>query len=314
MRYGRPLLLRQKYWTGIEAEIQRLFNELIYIPLAESMKRKPVEVMNSSSALMEAVANGTVWYDDGHFVGAFNSKITKELRALGAMWNQASKTWSLVRDLIPAQIRTAQAQAEIRYNALRHSMMTTLEGMNIESIDQFSTTEGQYGRTIEWMNDDFEKAVKSISIPPKLTVKQKQIISDEWGQNLNLYIKEWAAENILELRGKIQANTFVGGRSAQLVDMIRQNYQVSQRKAKFLARQETSLLLSKFRQTRYEDIGSYEYKWSGANDERERPDHKALNNKIYSYSLPPITDRRTGARNNPGEDYGCRCVAIPIFR
>lgn len=91
-----------------------------------------------------------------------------------------------------------------------------------------------------------------------------------------------------------------------------QQYGASKAKAKFLARQETSLLMSKYQEERFKDLGITHYKWSGADDQRERPDHKLLNGKIFRFDDPPVTNRSTGAKNNPGEDFNCRCIAIAI--
>ena len=44
-----------------------------------------------------------------------------------------------------------------------------------------------------------------------------------------------------------------------------------------------------------------------------RKDHKRLNGKIFSWNDPPVIDTRTGRRGHPGDDYQCRCVAIPVF-
>lgn len=44
-----------------------------------------------------------------------------------------------------------------------------------------------------------------------------------------------------------------------------------------------------------------------------RADHRRLNGKIFSWNAPPIVDMRTGRRGHPGDDYQCRCVAIPVF-
>lgn len=308
------LTLQDRYWRNIEAEIIRIFAEAIYRPLLKTIKDPTGDVIiNSGGALYDAILNGTVYWADGHFRGDFNSRITMDLRAIGAVYNAPSRSWSLVRELVPTDIRFAQAGADSRFDALRKGFLRTLADINIPSIDALSQAPNQYTDTINWMEEDFQKSVTAISIPVKLTEKQRQIIATEWGQNLDKYVKDWAAENILRLRDQVQDNAFAGRRSKDLIVMLKENYGVSQRKAKFLARQETSLLLSKFRETRYRDCGSSRYKWSTSHDERVRHDHKELNGKIYDWSLPPITNRRTGQRNNPGEDFGCRCVAIAIF-
>ena len=91
---------------------------------------------------------------------------------------------------------------------------------------------------------------------------------------------------------------------------------MSQRKAKFLASQETRLLTSKLKEVRYKDVGIDEYIWQtvkGTPEHPVRPMHKKLNGTKQRFSSPPITNEK-GQRNNPGEDYRCRCVARPIVK
>ena len=45
--------------------------------------------------------------------------------------------------------------------------------------------------------------------------------------------------------------------------------------------------------------------------------HKELNarsekGEIFDFRYPPIDDPN-GSRHNPGENYNCRCVAIPVI-
>jgi len=313
MKYAPVLYLKPQYYEPIEEEIMRLWREVIFKPLIAAAKVPEIELMNTGNALLDAIREGTVWYQDGHFTGDYNSSISKDLRAIGALYNTPSRTWSLERSLLPTDIRMAQAAADARYDSLRHSFLHTLADAKIDSIDRLSDIPDQYIKTIDWMNDDFVKTLKHITIAPQLTDAQRGIIAAEWGQNLDLYVKGWASQRILEMREKVQANAFDGRRSSQLIDMLKYNYGVSQRKAKFLARQETSLLLSKFRETRYRDAGSNRYRWSTSRDERVRHDHEKLDGKVFQWDQPPITNHWTGKRNNPGEDFGCRCVGIAIF-
>jgi SPP1 gp7 family putative phage head morphogenesis protein len=312
--------VRHNYFDNIETEIQRLFDEIIYAPLARILRAKyPHEMQNDLSlpALSAAVKNGSVWYSNAQFFGSFNSAIGIELRSLGATWNKKGRTYSLARELVPPQIQSALALADNRFKALQGDLLTALNDMQpADKVTKKSRTKDEYAATLGKMDTDWRQslapATKSISIPANLTDAQKQVIARDWGENLDLYIKDWAEENITKLRAAIQDNVLTGGRAEGMEKQLMQSYGVSRRKAKFLARQETSLLMSKFQETRYQEAGITEYKWSGADDERERPDHRALNNKIFRFDNPPVTNKSTGARNNPGEDFGCRCIAIPI--
>ena len=64
---------------------------------------------------------------------------------------------------------------------------------------------------------------------------------------------------------------------------------------------------------RYTNAGVKEYIWSTSNDQRVRPDHKELNGKTFSWG-EAVIDRTTGQKGNPGEAFGCRCLALPVVR
>lgn len=123
----------------------------------------------------------------------------------------------------------------------------------------------------------------------------------------------------MKLRKQVMAAAFRGNRYDALVKTIQRSYGVTVSKAKFLAHQETNLLMAKFKETRYTDAGIVEYRWrcvTGSKLHPVRPSHKALDGKIFRFDDPPITTPPSEAprRNNPGEDYGCRCTAVPVVR
>ncbi len=327
MRYLPPLPLKRGYMTGVEAETQRIFDHFIFAPLQKALANPTKEIRNSVNVLMDTIRDGKVWYDDGYFYGEFNAVITKQLKELGAVYERAYQRqakdqrqaarhhngrFKLEKSLVPADMGMVFAAAEQRFSEVRHAFLETLEDIDIESIREFSRTKDKYREAINWMEGDFQKTVKSITIEVKLTDSQRDMIANQWGENLDVYIQQWTGENILNLRQQVQAMTFSGRQTRDIIELIQNNYGVSQRKAKFLAHQETSLLLSKFRQTRYQDAGIQKYRWSTSHDERVRRDHKVLNGTIQTWDQPPVTDRNTGKRNHPGEDWGCRCVAVAI--
>jgi SPP1 gp7 family putative phage head morphogenesis protein len=312
MRFLPPFSLKQKYWLPLERAVKLAMWYGIFKPLAESLALKPEELRNSNDPLTDAVRDGTVFYIDGQFKGTFNAKISRRLNELGAVFNGTTKGWVLPQGLVPPEVSSAQVAADARYTEARRSLMRGIDDIGVESITRHLNINEKIEQAITWMDDDFAKTAKALSIPFRMTEEQKRIIAKEWGNNLEKYIVDWAAERITEMRRKVQLNAFEGRRAENLEKMLRTEYGASAAKAKFLARQETSLLLSKYQETRYKSAGVTRYRWSGADDERERPDHKALNGKIFSWDSPPITDHRTGARNNPGEDFNCRCVAVAI--
>lgn len=319
MRYLRPLVFKDSFYTPIEKIINEIFERILFAPLRAAARESGVEIKNASTVSLERdIESGKIYIekigDYQRFYGKFNATISKQLKAIGAKFDQRTGAWTLPAGIaLPAQLQLALAHAIARTQAAVDSVIKVLDGINLQDLRTPEELEEQYGKALWRMNEDFIKATESVAIAPEFTDAQRQIIAEQWSNNLDLYIKGWVKDAIFDLRIEVQAHAYRGGRAEGLVKSIQKTYNVSKEKAKFLARQETSLLMSKLRSERYKEIGVRRYKWNGVNDARERPDHKLLNGKIFTWDQPPVTNRQTGARNNPGEDFGCRCLAIPIL-
>lgn len=316
MKYLQPIILTEGLWTPIETSINKIFDKAIFRPLLDALRELGIEIRNARpNSLERAIVEGNIYYENGRIYGTFNSTLSKELRGIGAIHDRRDNSWRLPEGVtLPARLHIAIADAEAKTQKAIDTVIRTLGDVDLNAAISESDLREQYGTGAWRINHQFVEVTKMIAIAPEFTQAMKDTIAKEWSQNLELYIKGWADEAILELRQKVQSNSLRGHRSGNLVKMIQETQGASKTKAKFLARQETSLLMSKMREQRYTEIGLDEYKWTGVNDARERPDHKMLNGRIFKYSNPPVTNQQTGARNNPGEDYGCRCIAVPVFR
>lgn len=315
MKYGKPQPNKNIYYKAIEAEINRIFMEVFYKPLLLAIRKTAKELKNESNPVTDAIASGQIWYEDAQFFGTFNAAISRAMKEAGAHWNKKAETWGISATDLPIQWRMALASARLNFTAMQQQIFKVIDNFDTEQIDRISLIPDVYIGTINRINADFEPTIQAAysGVQPQLTEAQRNTIAADWGQNLDLYIKKFSNENIIDLRQKIEKSALSGQRSSALIETIQQNYGVSQNKARFLARQETSLMLSKFHETRYKDMGSTRYKWSTSHDERVREDHKELDGKICSWDQPPVVDKSNGRRGHPGTDFGCRCVAIPIF-
>jgi len=144
-------------------------------------------------------------------------------------------------------------------------------------------------------------------------------------------LKRWTAENVLKVKslpndtlGKLEqviVDGYQQGKSTkQLQKEIQEAYDVDKRKAELLARDQISTLNSQITKMQQTDAGVKKYRWSTSRDGRVRECHADLEGKVFSWDDPPemwYSTKHgvvyTGRRCHPGEDYACRCVAIPIF-
>jgi SPP1 gp7 family putative phage head morphogenesis protein len=100
-----------------------------------------------------------------------------------------------------------------------------------------------------------------------------------------------------------------------------------ERRARTIARDQTSKLWGNLNKMRQENIGLEIYQWRTVRDERVRPMHRALDMKYCKWSDPNVyadtlEDAMAGkwkertsemVKLHPGEDINCRCFSSPVF-
>jgi SPP1 gp7 family putative phage head morphogenesis protein len=316
----RPIRERISDYDRIERRIRAAFKSLIYAPLVHALGLPRQTVQNATwTALTAAVAAGRLTYRDGSFRGKFDAAASKELRELGAKWDRRTASYRLDESSIPYQTREAINASAQKFQDRLVQIDNKLAQVVPAEIAEAVNVADLFDSVLFKVDSEFEQSVKKITVAPKLPASQRRRIADEWQNNMELWIKNFTADEIVRLRKSIADSAAAGNRYEATIRAIQESYGVTARKAKFLARQETSLLMTKFKQVRYQAAGVNEYRWAcvaGSPKHPVRPSHRALNGKIFRWDAPPIT---TGPgepvrRNNPGQDYNCRCAAIPLVR
>ena len=307
--FTRPIIAAPELEKPISDKILNFIYWSIFSPIIEQIKATKKIYFNSENDLIDAIIAGKIQYSDGKFQGKFTASISKELKKLGGKYSRISDGFNLQGNQLPINIQIAIGQANANYDTLHREIISTIDKIDIEEpLKQLSFYEN-YFRTIKNVDGQYNKTV---SVPVDLTPERKAVIASEYSDNLKLYIKNFTDAEILELRKLTEENAFKGFRMENLQKIIIDRYKVSESKAKFLARQETNLLTTKYKEVRYKSAGITQYKWSTSGKSNVRHDHKLLNGKIFNFDDPPIVDLATGRRANPGEDYNCYCTAVPV--
>lgn len=318
------------HYDIIEEKIKEVFREYIYLPIIDILNLKESVLKNSlPTALEEAIRFGKIFYADGKFFGKFNAKISKELISLGAKWDGRSSAFKIEQSKIPFQIQSSISLSRAELQAKLYRIDQKLSELIPEQLASKINVASQFDTTLWDVEKQFKESVKKITVAPQLNDEQRKKVSDEWQNNLQLYFKKYVTEEeIPKLRKIVQDNAFSGIRRENLVQGFIDRYGVSQSKAKFWAHQETNLLMAKYKETKYVDAGVPEYTWGCVKMPHQsspksiykpgevRYSHGILEGKIFSWNNPPITTApgKTEKRNNPGQDWGCRCFAKPFIR
>ena len=300
----KPVIISKKIEDEFKADLLTLFYDVLFEPLLEELDKLKF-YYNDENTIRDALLSGKIEYVNGIFKGNFSAKLTRELNKLGIEYSNKFQGFKKEINKLPVSIQSAIAQANLINKTINENMLAKVATLQIGE-NKIKDVKTKYKSIIKSIDEQIE-----ISID--LTEAEKEIIAKEYKNNLELYIKNFLDEETKKLRDEVEESVNAGYRAEHLKEIIKERYQVSESKAEFLAKQETSLLTSKYTQMRYKDAGINKYIWSTSGDNRVRHDHRELDGKIISYDDPPIVDKATGRKAHAGEDFGCRCIQVPVI-
>lgn len=319
-----PIVHRDSYTREVARHVVGYFTDVLFAPLLDILedagapKIKENAAGPEPSAVKAALDVGSVWYADGVFSGSFTVPVAREIRALGATFDPIDRVFRIPVERLTPDLKVAAVSSIDRSRELHGKLGRFLD----EAQKNFAgaATGIDVDLAVKRITDDLQAqfarsvtGIEFVTVEAQVSPGMRAAITRELTENLDLYAKNFLSTEIPELRRMVEANAFAGARPDAIAREIQARYGVTRRKAEFLADQESSLIVSNYRKQQALSIGAVSYKWSTSHDERVRPDHKLLNGLVFAFDSPPVTNRKTGARNNPGEDFRCRCVAMPIL-
>lgn len=112
----------------------------------------------------------------------------------------------------------------------------------------------------------------------------------------------------------IMTNVRAGMRPSAMEKLLVDQFGVTERRAKMIARDQTAKLNGDLNRIRQQSAGFPYFEWDDSDDERVRKRHDEIARKvtaygpgIYRWDNPPLSDR--GTPIIPGSDFSCRCIA-----
>ena len=233
-----------------------------------------------------------------------------ELEYKRALISLSRETSDLIRKKVWPLIQQQRQDANTPVPVMR-----TIEALRVQIAEEVSSkAQGVAGKMVSRTGEDSRKA---------LNASYKRVTGIEpWGSNSGLApsMAEAIKRNVALIQSipnqqldQVQATiteAFSSGLPVgDLQDQLEERFSVSESRAELIARDQVGKLNAEFNQERQEQIGVNSYIWQSSNDERTRPMHRELDGQQFEWDNPPITNEQ-GDRNNPGEDYQCRCNAI----
>lgn len=325
-----PIKEDPSFYDEIEERILKVFKKLLYEPILDEAgiaKLKNIWNAKDGGHLVDALRKGFVTFSKGAFRGKFNSYTSKDIKALGGIWDKKTSSFKILLSDVPPEIKAEIATSAVRFGEKLGRIDKKLSQILSAEIADSIKISDLFDQTLWKIEKDIQKTLSNITVEAKLSPEQREKIAEEWQNNMKLWITDFSEKEIIELRKTVQDTIFSGNRYESLLKGIQDSYGVTARKAKFLARQETSLLMAKFKETRYTAAGVNEYMWGNIGMPKDRTpnqhtpgnvrySHAILEGKVFRWNDPPVTTApgEPEARNNPGQDYNCRCFARPLAK
>lgn len=135
-------------------------------------------------------------------------------------------------------------------------------------------------------------------------------------QNAQL-IKSIPAQYLNEVSTTVMANMRTGLRPEAIVGELRDRFKITEKRAKFIARDQTGKIQGDLAEKQQRAAGFEYFQWMDSDDQRVRDLHHEIANKVTAYGKGiyrwddlPIGEN--GERLKPGQDFNCRCSSKPI--
>ena len=316
----KPILDKHEYSKAIEVVIMDFLTTHFYAPIYTVIE--PIEEYYNASTytpeqiVSAALRSGQIQYINGKFTGQFSAKISKALESLGAKFNKVTKTYNLPSTAMSITLKEAAAYASMIALARQKLLLEALDYLTIEKAmpELARLLDVPLDTVLEDLDEQAYLSLKeAITIVPTITEEQRAALKAQYVDDVSISVKNFTKAQTDKLRAMVEENLFTGlADNKSLVKAIVDEFGVTENKARFLARQETGLFTAKYKEITAKEAGITKYKWSTSHDERVRGMHKELDGKIFSWDNPPITNEK-GDRNNPHEDWQCRCEAIYVI-
>lgn len=181
----------------------------------------------------------------------------------------------------------------------------------------------------EWNRNQIARSLKKVI---GVDVFSQQSLDSEF---LNTMLKSWVIENTDLIKSihqeqlrRVSNIVYRGFRQGDdhraIAKTIREQFGKTENRARFIARDQVSKLNGQLTEQRNRKLNIHKYIWRTSEDERVRESHKVMNGKecrwddntLYRNQGEDTWRKRSsigGVEEAPGQDYQCRCDAIPVL-
>lgn len=141
----------------------------------------------------------------------------------------------------------------------------------------------------------------------------RETVKASIAQNVAL-IKSIPSEYLTKVSGAVMRSVTSGQGMAELKPQIQKYGEMTDRRAKNIALDQTRKAYNSINADRMRRVGIQKFKWvHSGGGLHPRRDHQEMSGNIYGFDNLPIIDQNTGERGLPGQAPNCKCFMVPLI-
>lgn len=330
----RPIHYNQRWAAQSIHKMRRFISKEIYKPLMKVLDephKNASEGGRKGKSLEQMIRDRDAIYQGGYFQSNnFSPKAQQELQQMGAVYMRGK--YFVEPNKLPLTLQMAIDNVRVENVATNRDLLNVFSDINgnittgIANIDFGTDAE----KNLKIVDGKIRRELNTIDLSEKKNVLDRldqEYINDQTRPIPQLYderTKQYFTKNLeaetTKMRKELSQMVLKGASRYELRRYVVKRMGVQYNRAKFVADQETRMIVGVAKAAHYQGYGINKYKWSPTRDEKLRERHKELSQAktkygigIYSYDdPPPVVDEKTGRRAHVEQDYNCRCVARPV--
>lgn len=320
--------------TGLKKEIYDSLFKQIFAVLNDKT------IYNDKKTLINAIRSGRIYYENGAFRSSkpFSNAVADELEKIGAKFKYGA--YYIERATLPLELENTLALVAARETAkvaaLNGLLVKLSEFIGQESAVRLFVSKAvdrMYSKLIKDLEETTQDGGKVPVIELVRTKEQAKKVTEDYIHNMGYWVKKWKEKEIVKMRQDVANMVKDGARTETIKKYFMNRWGIAERKAEFLARNESGIAGSVIKATHYQDMGCTHFKWLRSTSKEKRELHleyaKETGNQygiggtnIFAFSDPPIIEqikvgnnfvpKPDGQKGLPQQTYNCACNLVGI--
>lgn len=178
----------------------------------------------------------------------------------------------------------------------------------------------------DWLTHRVDKASSSslhaslkdlsggLSLPTTImTGAMRDSMTTAIATNVDL-IKSLSSDFLSDLKGAVYRSVTTGNGLADLQPLLESRAEISKRRAKMIAEDQTRKVYGRLNDARMKSLGLRQFEWvHSGGGKHPRKLHQSYDGRVFDLDNPPVIDERSGERGIPGQAVNCRCKMVPVL-